>query len=123
VVVQLHGLYLGFANYLRTFAFDDVLPPSVIRTINWVLGLLPKALGVRNTTPRTQINANIVFIFFWGSISILSLGLTAPVILIHLILLTIGVLRWMPAFGELWNGFRSRLPIKSDYDIPRWRSE
>jgi len=110
-------------DYATDFQIDDVLLPSIKETINWFIDLVPKALGLRNATPRQQINANIIFIAFWVTLSVITLGATFALVAAHLVLLTIGVWRWLPAFNELWSRFRAWLPIPSDIDIPLWRSE
>ena len=120
---QFAGFYRGVRGYIGDFRVDDVLLPSLIDTANWIFGLFPKAVGVRQTTPKEQIDANIVFIFFWGGLSILSLGATLALVAVHVLLLLIGLYRYFPAFGNLWRRFRSKLPVKGDYDIPLWRSE
>ncbi|MFB6121125.1 MAG: hypothetical protein ABEJ68_08435 [Halobacteriaceae archaeon] len=123
VIGQARAFAANAWAYVRDFKIDDILLPSIKDLLNWVFSLLPKAFGVRNTTPREQINANIVFIFFWATLSLVSLGTTLVLAAFHLFLLTIGVWRWLPAFDELWGRFRRRLPIKGNYNIPFWRSE
>lgn len=120
---QAVGFYRGVRGYFADFHVDDVILPSIRDTLNWILGLFPKALGLRRATPKQQIDANIVFIVFWGTLSVISLGTTLVLVAVHVLLLMVGVWRYLPAFGDLWRGFRSRLPIKRDYDIPFWRSE
>lgn len=118
----------GFAGnaygYVSGFAVDDVLPPGVIDTVNWLLGLVPRALGLRQTTPREQINANVVLAVFWFLAGFISLGATWVIILvIHVPLLLVGIWRWFPGFNDAWASFRNRLPVRDDYDLPGWRSE
>ena len=120
---QATGFLGGLGDYVRAFHVDDVLPPSLRSGISWLMRLYPRAAGVRDTTPREQINANIIFIVFWALGGLLSLGLTTPFIVIHVALLAVGVWRYIPAVGELWIGLTDRLPIKDDYDIPFWRSD
>lgn len=119
---QLRGFASNAWAYVSDFALDDVLLPSITDAVNWVFSLVPDAFGLRGATPKEQIDANIIFIFFWGTLSIASLGTTLILAAFHLMLLSIGVWRWLPAFNTLWNRFRARLPISDDYDIPFWRS-
>ncbi|ELZ96589.1 hypothetical protein [Haloferax sulfurifontis] len=125
--MSIRGQLSGFARnawgYATNWSLDDILLPSIVDTINWIASLVPRALGIRQTTPREQINANIVFIFFWATLSVISFGATLALVFVHLFLLGIGVWRWLPAFNELWRRGRSRLPIPDDIDIPFWRSE
>jgi hypothetical protein len=96
----------------------------VVDTVNWLFGLFPKALGLRDTTPREQINANAVFVVFWFLAGFVSVGATWVLILaIHLPLLAVGIWRWFPGFNDAWRSFRRRLPVREDYNIPGWRSE
>lgn len=121
---NIRGFAINAYGYVTGFAVDDVLPPSVIGTVNWLLGLFPRALGLRETTPREQINANLIFIVFWFLAGFVSVGATWVLILvIHLPLLAVGVWRWFPGVNEAWSSFRSRLPVREDYDVPGWRSE
>ena len=118
------GFVRNAYGYVAGFALDDVLPPSVIGTINWLIGLVPRALGLRQTTPREQINANVVLSVFWFLAGFISLGATWVIILaVHLPLALFGVARWFPGINETWMMVRRRLPVRDDYDLPGWRSE
>ena len=123
MIRQVSGFFSNAWGYISDFQIDDILLPSIKGTINWFIDLFPKALGVRNTTPREQINANIIFIAFWAITSVISFGTTLGLVFIHIGLLSVGIWRWLPAVNEMWRWFRSKLPISSDYDIPLWRSE
>lgn len=121
---NVRGFVVNAYAYFAGAALDDVLPPSIINTVNWLLGLFPKALGLRETTPREQINANAVFIVFWFFAGFISVGATWVLILVvHLPLLGVGVWRWFPGVNNAWRSFRARLPVRGDYNIPGWRSE
>lgn len=120
---QFGGFFRGVRGYVRDFHVDDVILPSIRDTVNWIIGLFPKALGLRQTTPKEQIDANIVFIVFWGTLSVISLGTTLALVALHILLLLIGLYRYFPVFGKAWQWGRSKLPLKNDYDIPLWRSE
>lgn len=119
------GAFLQNAyGYATDFALDDVLPPGIIDTINWLFGLVPRALGLRSTSPEAQINANVVLAVFWFLAGFISLGATWVIILVvHVPLLLVGIWRWFPGFNDAWRSFRSRVPVREDYDIPGWRSE
>jgi len=118
------GFAVNAYGYVAGFALDDVLPPSLVGTINWLLGLVPRAVGLRNTTPREQINANVVLAVFWFLAGFLSLGATWVIILaVHVPLGLFAVARWFPGINEAWQSVRRRLPVRDDYDLPGWRSE
>lgn len=121
-VSQISGFASNAWAYLADWQIDDVLPPSIVDTINWGLSLLPKAIGLRGT-PRDQINTNVVFIIFWGLASLPTLGATLVLVLLHVMLLTVGIWRWLPAFNEMWRRVRRHLPFRNDVDVPFWRSE
>lgn len=120
---QVRGFASNAYAYFADFAVDDVIPPGVRDFINWIISVYPNAFGVRNATPREQINASVVLLVFWGVWAGASLGLLIPIFVIHVPLLFIGIYRWMPAVNELWKRFRDWLPVKDDYNIPFWRSE
>lgn len=122
---QARGLAGSSYEYFSGFALDDVLLPSITGTANWLLGLLPQAFGVRDTTRREQINANIVLIAFTVVTSVLSGGATIVVIALLWgpLLLFAWFFRGTPDGESLWRRTRRKLPVKRDYDIPFWRSE
>lgn len=121
VLSQARGFVSNAYAYVTDWKVDDVLPPSIVDTVNWVMSLLPKAVGIRGT-PREQINANAIFIGFWILASFATLGATLALVAVHLALLSIGVWRWLPAFNEMWRRVRTRLPFTDDVDVPFWRS-
>lgn len=122
---QTTGLARSTYDYFADFAIDDVLPPSIRDFANWVIGILPRAFGIRNTTRREQINANVVLI----AVSVLSSFLTAGVTLLLIafvwgpLLLFAFFFRGTPAGESWWTRMRGRIPVASDYDLPLWRSE
>lgn len=122
--VQIRGLMRSSWDYFRGFRFDDVIPPSVVSTINWFIGTLPRALGVRGTTRREQINANVVLIVVTLSLSLPTAGAAAIALLLWgPLLLFAWFFRGTPAGESYWRRTRSKLRIKRDYNIPFWRSE
>jgi hypothetical protein len=112
---------------IRQIQIDDFLLPSIVSTINWIINLLPEALGIRDVTVYDQIKANFLFLAFYLSLSTISFGVLAgplfPLLLLHAFLMTLGILRLIPWVGRRWDSGRDRLPIKDDYDIALWRSE
>jgi hypothetical protein len=122
---QATGLARSSWDYFAGFTFDSAIPPSWRETINWLFGTLPRAFGLRETTRREQINANIVLIILSALTSLLSAGATLA--LIALLWLPLLLFAWFfrgtPAGESYWRRLRAKLPIESDYDIPFWRSE
>lgn len=122
-VGQVRAFFANAWAYVRDWHLDDVLPPSIRDLLNWIFGIIPRAFGVRDTSPRSQINANLILIVFTLISAVPSLGTTLIILALWVPLLAIGIIRWLPAFNELWTRFRAALPLKDDYDIPGWRSE
>lgn len=122
---QVSGFARSMYAYFAAFAIDDVLPPGLRDLINWVIGMFPRAFGIRGTSRRQQINANLALI----AASILSGFLTAGASLLLIVLvwgpllLFAVVVRGTPAGESWWGWMRRKLPIKRDYDLPLWRSE
>jgi hypothetical protein len=124
VWVQASALVRNSIAYWTGFAFDDILPPSVRSTINFIIEMVPRAFGLREATRREQINANAVLIgvsFLSGFVT----GFTTW-LLIALwgsLLLFAWFFRGTPAGESLWVRVRRRIPVRDDYDLILWRSE
>lgn len=111
------------ANAERTWQYatlDRMLPPSIVDLIQWGIETTPEALGIRNVKPWQMITgattvAGVAFVsaFFTGPIGIAAYVTAA-------VLFMIGVARLVPAINERWNAATSMLPIKDDYNVPRW---
>lgn len=110
-------------EFVSTVQIDTMLPPSIRDPITWAMGMVPKAFGVRDTTPEEQIKASAVMMLFAILTSLLTFGATLALIAVFGITMWVGIFRWLPAFNEMWRMFRSKLPIKRDYDVPRWKEE
>lgn len=122
---QLTGLWDSIVGYFTGFAINDILWPGVRSLANWIFTLIPRMFGVRDTTRREQINANIVALFVMALSSLFPL--TAWVLALAIIpvsmLLFAFFFRGTPAGESYWKRLRQRVPIKSDYNIPFWRGE
>lgn len=125
VRAQVAGLYDSTVGYFSSFGFNETLPPSIRDNLSWLIGLIPRAFGVRDTTRREQINANVVVLVVMALSSLFPLTTWALAFaFIPLTMLFIAFFfRGTPAGESYWRRFRRRLPIKSDYDIPFWRGE
>lgn len=125
VWTQIVGLWRSTVDYFTGFGFNETLPPSITSNISWIIGLVPRSFGVRDTTRREQINANIVILVVMALSSLFPLTTWAIAFaFIPLTMLFIAfVFRGTPAGESYWRRFRRKLPIKSNYDLPFWRGE
>lgn len=123
-VTQLVGLARSTYRYYKHFHFDDVLVPWIRGIIDFLIKMLPRAFGVRNTTRKQQIDANVVLIgvaFFSG---LFTGGAAWAIIFLWAALLLFAFFfRGTPAGESYWRRFRNWLPLSNDYNIPFWRSE
>ncbi len=107
-------------NYLT---FDRLLPPSIRDMIQWTIEMIPKLLGIRSTTPWQQIGASISIVGFALLATFLTGGLLIGTVAVVLGLGAIGVARLVPAVDEEYSEWMAALPIKRDYDLPRWKRD
>jgi len=107
-------------NYLT---FDELLPPSIRDMIQWTIETIPKLLGIRGTTPWQQIGASISVIGFALLATFLTGGVLIGTVVVVLGFFSIGVIRLIPAVNEGYGEWRAALPIKNDYDLPRWKRD
>jgi hypothetical protein len=107
-------------NYLT---FDELLPPSIRDMLQWTIEIIPKLLGIRSTTPWQQIGAAISVVGFALLATFLTGGLLIGTVAIVLGFGAIGVARLIPAVNEEYGDWMAALPIKNDYDVPRWKRD
>lgn len=103
--------------------FDNILPPSVTDLIQWIIDTVPRAFGVRGWKPWHQIGASITLLLVAVFSTALTGGVLIGTVVFAGILLSIGVGRLVPAVNDEWNEWTAALPIKTDYDVPRWRRD
>ena len=112
---QALGTYRNFRGFLGWLTIDNSLPPAIASTINWSLETVPKALGIRSSSYQQTAAAGVLIMVAVGS-AVLTLGLTAAVVVALIPLLTIGVWRFIPAFNTVWKDeVQSR-----GKNLPRW---
>jgi hypothetical protein len=122
---QLTGLWASTVEYFTGLGINETLPPSIRDNLSWIFGLLPRAAGVRDTSRREQINANVVILVVMALSSLfpLTTWTVAFAFIPAGLLLFAFFFRGTPAGESYWRQFRARLPIKDNYDIPLWRGE
>jgi len=91
--------------------------------IQWTIEIIPKLLGIRGATPWQQIGAAISVIGFALLASFLTGGALIGTVVIVIGLGSIGVARLIPAVNDEYGEWIAALPIKNDYDLPRWKRD
>jgi hypothetical protein len=117
---QASGTWANVVGLYRWFKFDYVLPPAVVSTLQWFFEKTPKMLGLRGTDAKWQIASAGVIVAVAFSSVLLTAGFTLAIMVAAAVFLGIGLLRLVPAFNSAYKAGRSRVPVKDDYDIPRW---
>ena len=102
---------------------DELLPPSIRDMIQWTIEIIPKLLGIRGATPWQQIGAAISVIGFALLASFLTGGALIGTVIIVIALGSIGVARLIPAVNDEYGEWIAALPVKNDYDLPRWKRD
>lgn len=103
--------------------FDNMLPPSIVGTIQWFVETTPKLVGLRDTKPWQQVGAALSLIGFALLATFLTGGFLIATVGIVTALGAVGIVRFVPAVNDKWNEWRAALPVKDDYDVPRWRRD
>lgn len=103
--------------------FDNLLPPSIVDLGQWGIETLPKLLGIRDTSPWQQLGAAITVIGVAFLATVLSGGLLIGTVVVVAGFGLIGLARFIPVVNDGWNGWTEALPIKRDYDVPRWKRD
>lgn len=117
---QLRGTLANIWEFITWIQLDYFLPPSITSTINWATDKVWQATGLRGTDRNWQIAAAFVIIVAALLSSLLTAGLTLAIALIAAGLLLLGIIRFVPAANTGWSAFRSRIPVRDDYDAPLW---
>lgn len=103
--------------------FDNILPPSIRDLIQWIIEIVPKLFGVRDTSPWQQVGAALSVIGFAFLATVLTGGWLIATVVIVAGLGSMGLIRFVPAVNDRWNKWRAALPVKDDYDVPRWKRD
>lgn len=120
---QASGTWRNIGRAWSYLTFDNVLPPSLVGLGQWTIETLPKLFGVRGTTPWQQVGAAATFIGVALLATFLSGGLLIGAVVLAAGFGLIGVWRHIPWIDDRWQGFTALLPIKRDYDVPRWKRD
>lgn len=110
-------------SFLNWLTLDRLIPEGIAGQINYVIGLIPEALGIRGTTRQRQFASAVILIILAILASFLTFGLTLAVAAFFGVFALIALWRNNPWFNDKWRAFTRRLPIKNDYDIVGWARE
>lgn len=120
---QAAGTWRNLGKAWNYLTFDNILPPSIRDLIQWIIETIPKLFGIRGTKPWQQVAAASMVILFALLATVLSGGLLIGTVIIVGFFAFVGIVRHVPWFNEKWNQATGVLPIKRDYDVPRWRRD
>lgn len=120
---QARGTWLNLNRGWNYLTFDNILPPSLTGLGQWIIETTPKLLGLRNTKPWQQVAAALSVIGVALLATFLTGGFLIATVIIVAALGSIGIARHIPDANEKWNEWTAALPIKNDYDVPRWRRD
>lgn len=120
---QVTGTAGNIVDFFQWFQFDYVLPPAIRDTVQWTLQIIPQAAGLRDTSKNRQVTSAAVVLFVAFLSTLLTGGLAIAIYAVAAVALALGLFRFVPAVNKGWREFRSRLPVKNDYDVWRWSRE
>ncbi len=123
LVGQARGTWDNTGRGWDYLTFDNLLPPSITGTIQWFIETIPKLLGLRDTKPWQQIGAAASLIGFALLATFLTGGWLIGTVVIVAALGSVGAVRFIPAVNDQYKEWRAALPIKNDYDLPRWKRD
>lgn len=117
---QVRGTLANVWAFLTWLQFDYFLPPAITDNINWGVDKLWEASGLRGTSRRRQVASATVILVVAFLSTVVTGGAAIAVYIFALILLSIGLWRFVPAFNTGFKAVRSRIPVRDDYDAPFW---
>lgn len=123
LVAQARGTWENVGRGWDYLTFDNLLPPGITGTIQWFIETIPKLLGIRSTSPWQQVGAAASVIGVALLATVLSGGWLIGTVVIVAAFGSIGLIRFVPAINDKYEEWRAALPIKSDYDVPRWKRD
>lgn len=123
LLAQGRGTWQNLGRGWDYLTFDNLLPPSITGTIQWFIETIPKLLGIRSTSPWQQVGAAVSVIGVALLATVLSGGYLIATVVLVMGLGSIGFARFVPAVNDKWNEWTAALPIKNDYDVPRWKRD
>jgi len=123
LVDQARGTRRNAGRAWDYLTFDNILPPSLVDLGQWLIETFPKLLGIRSTSPWQQVGAALSVIGFALLATFLSGGWLIGTVVIVAALGSVGIVRFVPAVNDKWEEWTAALPIKRDYDVPRWKRD
>lgn len=120
---QLSGTVGNIRKFVEWLQFDYILPPFIRDTIQWTIEIVPRAVGVRDTTRNEQVASAFVLLVVAFISTLLTGGLAVATYIIVSLMLLAGTARFVPWIDNRWKWTREQLPIKDDYDVWRWSRE
>ncbi len=123
LVDQARGTRRNIGRGWDYLTFDNILPPSLVDLGQWLIETFPKLLGIRSTSPWQQVGAALSVIGFAFLAAFLSGGWLIGTVVIVAAFGSIGLVRFVPAVNDKWEAWTAALPIKRDYDVPRWKRD
>jgi hypothetical protein len=123
LVKQARGTWQNTERGWDYLTFDNMLPPSIVGTIQWFIETIPKLFGLRDTKPWQQVGAALSLIGFALLATFLSGGWLIGTVVIVAALGSFGIVRFVPAVNDRWQAWRAALPVKDDYDVARWKRD
>lgn len=123
VGAQLSGTRRNLGRAWNYLTFDNVLPPSIRDFIQWGIETTPKLFGIRDAKPWQQLGAAAMLIIVAVGATFLSGGLFFATVIIVGVFGLVGIVRHVPWVNKKWKQGTGLLPVKNDYDVPRWRRD
>lgn len=93
---EARGLRANTRRYRRKAAWDDFLPPPIVRIVNWLLELGPRSLGFQG--PGRQLTAGLAFMIA----TLLLFPILFPLLPVFAIVVLVGLLRFFPTVEHYW---------------------
>jgi len=120
---QVRGTGESLVGFYRWVQLDYVLPPAIRGTIQWTIGIVPEAMGLRDTSKYRQVSSAFVLLVVAFLSTLLTGGLAIAIYVTVAVFFGIGLGRFVPAVNRGWKSAREKLPVKDNYDVPRWSRE
>ena len=119
---QLVGGWRNFWALLGSLTLDELLPPSIVSTMQFYISAIPAAMGLRGASRERMVSAIVSLTIIVFLSTVLTLGLTIGFLVLLGFLFVLALLRLFPAFNQSWNRHTTGL-VKKDYDIPGWKRD
>lgn len=97
---QVWGFLQNAWGVITGLAPDDVAPPSIVSTWEWLKQQVPRAVGLG--TPQEQLSASVVLAIAAVLTSLFTGGVTLFFVAVFAVTFGVGVLRLVPVVDDLW---------------------